>query len=123
MTKQAKRKAERQDRYRAGLAAEVWSGLHLMVAGYRILAWRHKTRAGEIDLIATKGKVLAFIEVKRRQDMDTAAAAITPRQSQRLRRAAGLWLACRARYHDFDLRFDALLVTPGAWPAHVVDGA
>ena len=117
------RKAERQARYRAGLAAEFWSGLLLMAKGYHILAWRHKTRAGEIDLVAAKGNVLAFVEVKRRQDLETAAAAITPRQSRRLRHAADLWLASRTRYHDFDFRFDAVLVAKSGWPTHVIDGA
>ncbi len=116
------RKAERQARYRAGLAAEVLSGLFLLAKGYSILAWRHKTCAGEIDLIAAKGNVVTFIEVKRRQDLETAASAITSRQSQRLRRAANLWLANRSRYHNCDIRFDAMLVTPGRLPFHVVDG-
>lgn len=119
----ARQKSVRQARYRTGLAAELWSGFVLMAKGYRILAWRCKTRAGEIDLIATRGNVLAFIEVKRRQDLETAAAAITPRQSQRLRRAADLWLANRNRYHNSDMRFDAMLITPSALPTHVIGGA
>ena len=94
-----------------------------MLRGYRILARRKKTRSGEIDLIALRGQTLAFVEVKRRATFDEARASITTRQSNRTRRAAQSWLKGWPRYRDYHQRFDAMLVVPGNWPRHVLNGA
>ena len=60
--KQARAKA-----YRSGLFAETLTALLLRLKGHRIVAQRYRTPVGEIDLVALKGKRLAFIEVKRRK--------------------------------------------------------
>ena len=61
--------------YRRGLFAETVAALLLRLKGYAIVARRYKTPVGEIDLVALKGKRLAFIEVKRRKTKEDAAAA------------------------------------------------
>ncbi len=94
-----------------------------MLKGYRILARRCKTPLGEIDLIAVRGGILVFVEVKARATLEEAHASITRRQSKRLRSAAGLWLGRRSRYHGFEQRFDALYIIAGFWPHHVPAGA
>ena len=53
--------------YRRGLFAETVAALLLRLKGYAIVARRYKTPVGEIDLVALKGKRLAFVEVKRRK--------------------------------------------------------
>ncbi len=53
--------------YRSGHAAETIAALMLRLKGHRIVARRYKTPVGEIDLVALKGKRLAFVEVKRRK--------------------------------------------------------
>jgi putative endonuclease len=60
---------ERQARYRTGLRSEWKAALALRLRGYRILARRWQSSSGEIDLVAVRGKRLAFIEVKHRPDI------------------------------------------------------
>ncbi|MEE2969084.1 MAG: YraN family protein [Pseudomonadota bacterium] len=94
----------------------VW---HLRVRGYRILARRYKTPVGEIDIIARRGGMVAFIEVKARDTETLAIESITPRQRKRIRRAAEAFLGAQPELTNCDLRFDIMLVTPGAMPNHV----
>jgi putative endonuclease len=107
-----------------GRRAESVAALWLMLKGYRILARRHKDRlpgAGEIDLVARKGDVIAFVEVKRRGDLASAAFAIGPRQRRRLAQGAAAFLARRPQFAHLSVRFDALLLAPGRWPHHMID--
>ena len=90
----------------------------LRVAGWRILARRYRTKLGEIDLVASRGKVLAFVEVKARRDWARASDSLSERQFARTSRAANLFLAHHPRYADCAVRFDAVLVT-GWWPRHL----
>lgn len=106
-------------RYRKGLWAETAACWALRLKGYRIVARRFKTRLGEIDVIAVRGRTLAIVEVKARATRDLAASAISPHQQQRLIRAAHLFLAAHPSYADHIVRFDALLVTPFGWPVHL----
>jgi putative endonuclease len=119
----ARRLVERRERYRAGLWAEVLASVILSLKGYRILARRHKTWAGEIDLIAVRGHTLAFVEVKARATLDAAQTSISDLQSRRIRDAAGLWVARSPRYRNYDQRFDALYVIPGRLPVHETGAA
>ena len=58
--------------YRHGLLAETIAALLLRLKGHRNIARRYKTPVGEIDLVALKGKRLAFVEVKQRKTFDEA---------------------------------------------------
>jgi putative endonuclease len=98
------------------------AALLLMAKGYRILRRREQTPAGEIDLIAVRGRRLAFVEVKRRLTLEDAEASITPRQRERVRKAALLWLGRNARYQQHDLGFDIVFVMPRRWPMHIENG-
>jgi putative endonuclease len=113
---------ERRARLRKGRASEALAAAVLMAKGYLILGRRVKTHAGEIDIIASRGKRLAFVEVKRRATREDAEAAITARQAARIRRAADHWLAKRPRYHTHELGFDVIFLVPGHWPRHIVNG-
>lgn len=104
-----------------GLRAERLAGLLLRLKGYRILARRMKTRAGEIDLVVRRGGVVAFVEVKARTDLDGAAEALLMRQRARLARAAELFLAARPALARLDMRFDLVLVAPRRFPRHLAD--
>jgi putative endonuclease len=123
VTPRDRQREERRARYRAGHLAEWLAAFALMLQGYRILARRFKTRAGEIDLIAVRGGTVAFIEVKKRATEDEAHDAITAAQARRIRHAAGLWIGKRRRYQGLEQRFDAVFVLPGRWPLHVIAGA
>jgi len=114
----------RPDRLRAvrrGRSGEWLAVLRLMAAGYRIVARNFRSPVGEIDLIARRGRILVFVEVKHRAVHAAAAEAILPRQQARIRRAAEAFLARRPELATFSLRFDAMLVAPWRLPQHIVD--
>jgi putative endonuclease len=113
---------ERRARQRHGRHAEWIAALALRLRGYRILAMREKTPLGEIDLIAVRGRRLAFVEVKQRATRETAEAAITDTQRARIRRAASLWLGRHERYQSYDLGFDVVFLVGLRWPQHVENG-
>jgi putative endonuclease len=111
---------KRQIAERSGRKAERWAGLWLRLKGWSILAERVKTPRGEIDLIARRSGIVAFIEVKFRKraaDLDHAIDA------HRLKRVAAA-VECVA--HDYvregeDMRVDVILLAPGAMPHHITN--
>ncbi|BAM86210.1 conserved hypothetical protein [Bradyrhizobium oligotrophicum S58] len=111
---------ERVAAFRTGLSAEARGAALLMAKGYRILAKRFRTPHGEIDIIARKRNLVAFIEVKARASLDDAAYAVTPRQQRRIIDAAQAWLMAHPDHAEFELRFDAILVAPRSLPRHLV---
>lgn len=110
---------ERRRRYRSGHMSELAAAAFLILKGYRILARRYRTSSGEIDLIATRGRRLAFIEVKKRKTLGQAHDAITEHQSRRIRDACDLWLSRNHRYHDHEICFDVIFLLPRALPKHL----
>ena len=112
-------KTERRARLRRGTVGELVAAALLMAKGYRILARRHRTPHGEIDIIAVRGKRLAFVEVKRRGSIAEAEAALTGGQARRIGDAAEHWVAARPRYREHEMGLDAVLVVPGHWPRHL----
>ena len=111
----------RRAAFRRGHAAErlcVWS---LRLRGYRVLARRFRVPAGEIDLVARRGRVVAAIEVKARDSFDEAAEAVTRHQRRRIGRALEHFLGTRPDLAGLDLRFDVMLVVPGRLPRHIRD--
>jgi putative endonuclease len=91
---------------------------HLRLRGWHILARGWRCPAGEIDILARRGKVLAVIEVKSRGELAAAAAALAPRQRRRIVRAAEAFLLQRSDLAGLDLRFDLMLVAPLRLPRH-----
>ncbi|MET4801943.1 YraN family protein [Bradyrhizobium sp. LB11.1] len=111
---------ERVAAFRTGISAESRAAAFLMAKGYRILAKRYRTPHGEIDLVARRRNLIAFVEVKARASLDEAAYAVTPRQQQRIIDAAQGWLATHPEHAEFELRFDAMLIAPRSLPRHVL---
>ena len=105
--------------YRRGHRGEWLAALALMLKGYRILARRHRTRLGEIDLIARRGDVVAIVEVKVRPSLRQAMEALPHLSERRIAAAADLWLARQPDHARLSLRFDMVAVVPRRWPAHV----
>ncbi len=112
---------ERVARYWRGHWAEWIAAIYLVLRGYRILARRHRTPYGEIDIIARRGKRLAFVEVKRRPTLAEAEWSLTPTQAERIGRSAEHWMRRRRRYRDHEMGMDLLLVQPGGWPRHLTN--
>jgi len=110
---------ERQAAFRFGLSAESRAAAYLIGKGFRILARRWKSPVGEIDIVAGRGSLLIFVEVKAREKLDDAAWSVTPRQQQRIAAAAEAWLAHHPEAKFTDIRFDAVLVAPGRLPQHI----
>jgi len=111
---------ERIGRYRRGRVSEWLAAAALLARGHRILARRFRTPYGEIDLVARKRNLVAFIEVKARASLDDAAYAVTPRQQQRIIDAAQAWLMVHPEHAEFELRFDAMLIAPKRLPRHLL---
>lgn len=102
-----------------GRRGEAWAVMLLMLKGYRILGWRVRTHAGEIDLVArAPGGAVCFVEVKARPEGLAAAEAVGPRQKLRIARAAMLYLATRPGLAKKGVRFDVVTVVPGCLPRH-----
>ena len=106
---------------KSGHAAEYWAAFYLMLKGYRILALRYRTPLGEIDLIARRKDVVAFIEVKARRSENGAVDAVSWQSQRRIRASADLWLARRKDAHLLSLRFDIVAVLPRRLPVHFID--
>ncbi|MFQ6703087.1 MAG: YraN family protein [Alphaproteobacteria bacterium] len=98
--------------YSKGLFAEFLARTYLRLHGFRIVKSRYitgrNTNRAEIDIIARRGNLLIFVEVKNRPDLQTAFDAITRHQSARLRRAAETFIA-RTGWMG-DARFDVIAV-------------
>lgn len=98
--------------YETGLFAEFLARMYLRLHGFRIeksryITGRHTNRA-EIDIIARRGKLLVFVEVKRRKDEQCAWGAISNNQILRLRRAAETYIS--QKKWTWDARFDVIIV-------------
>ena len=111
--------ASRQKAYRRGHRGEWLAAAALMLKGYRILARRHRTRFGEIDLIARRGDLVLIVEVKARKTLIEAMQAIARESEWRIERAADLWLSRQPDYGRLSVRFDMVAVLPWRWPVHV----
>jgi putative endonuclease len=109
--------------YRHGLFAETIAALLLRLKGHRIIARRYKTPVDEIDLVALKGKRLAFVEVKQRKTFDEAGWSLPTRAGgaswlaghpdfagprYRFRRGAGHALGPPPLYKPTPFRSDSL---------------
>jgi putative endonuclease len=91
----------------------------LLLKGYSILARRFAVSGGEIDLIARRGGTIAFVEVKARGDLETAAASIGATKRRRIARAASVWVARNPWAAGLTLRGDAVFVAPRRLPRHM----
>lgn len=115
--------AEARDRrfraYRKGHRGEWLAALALMLKGYRIVARRHRTKLGEIDLIARRGDLVAIVEVKARPTLVQAMDAVGQEAQRRIEGAADLWLSKQRDHARLSLRFDIVAVLPRRWPVHV----
>ena len=113
--------AARRGAYTRGLAAERLCALRLRLSGWRILARRYETPVGELDIVAKRGALIAFVEVKHRAERRGVLEAITARQRRRIEDAATIFLSRHPNWRKLSLRFDVMVVTPWRWPSHLPD--
>ena len=109
--------------YRAGHFAEKRALLWLMLRGYWPVAMNfvvgRGTGAGEVDLIVRRGKTLVFVEVKKRPDEEKGRFAIHPKNQARIIRTSEVFLARHPQYKNFDIRYDAVFISPKHFPKHL----
>lgn len=113
------RRRRRAERY--GRLSEYVAAGFLMLKGYRILALRHRTPMGEIDIIARKRDLVIFIEVKARARSADAVDAVGATTQRRIRDASDLWLSRRRDAPLLSQRYDIIAVQPWRFPVHVKD--
>ena len=111
---------KRQAAEKRGRGAETLACWFLRLRGWRILARRARVPGGEVDIVARRGRTLAFVEVKARATEDAAAFAL---DDYRLRRvaAAAERLAPRFAREGDDIRIDAIFIVPGRLPRHMTN--
>jgi putative endonuclease len=103
-----------------GRGAETLAAMWLRLHGWRVLARRARVPGGEVDIIARRGGVLAFVEVKARASEEAAALSL---DAWRLRHVvvAAEQLAPRYLEPGDDLRIDAIFIVPRRLPRHVTN--
>lgn len=109
---------KRRRAYIRGSWAEHLAAWALRLKGFAILRRRYRTPAGEIDLIARKGRLIVFCEVKYRKHPEDALEAVTERQRARIARAAEYFCIRTLKSTEYRARFDVMAVTPWQWPEH-----
>lgn len=90
----------------------------LWLKGWRILDRRVRTPAGEVDLVARKGNLIAFVEVKTRATQADLDFAIDEHRLKRVARAAEVLMPRYAGPND-DVRIDVILIAPKSLPRHI----
>ncbi|MHA7856907.1 MAG: YraN family protein [Henriciella sp.] len=112
---------DRRGAERRGRRAELYAAIWLQLRGYKVLQRRFKCRAGEIDLIMRRGRIVAFIEVKQRPNLTQAETAVTYKNWRRIAMAAELWAAQHPFAASLDWRYDLVAITPRSFPKHYRD--
>jgi putative endonuclease len=110
----------RQRAEKRGRGAETLACWYLRLRGWRILARRARVPGGEVDIVARRGRTLAFVEVKARNSADAAAFALDDWRLRRVAVAAER-LAPRYMREGDDVRIDALFIVPRRWPRHLAN--
>ena len=103
-----------------GRGAETLAAWWLRLHGWRILARRARVPGGEVDIVARRGRTLAFVEVKARA---TDVAAGFSLDAYRLRRVvvAAQRLSPRFMRDGDEVRIDAVFIVPKRLPRHLPD--
>jgi len=92
------------------LAAKLLEG-----EGWRVLARNYRSARGEVDIIASREGVLAFVEVKNWSvfDIEDLAVAISARKRRRIVETSKIWLSRNREYSSARVRYDVLLLREG----------
>jgi putative endonuclease len=99
-------------RHTAGKRGEELAAEHFVRLGFEVLGRNHRTRFGELDLVAFDGSTLVFVEVKtRRSGGREPWESLHDRKQSKVRRMAIAWLTEGPdRPYGAELRFDGVAV-------------
>ncbi|WP_340159606.1 YraN family protein [uncultured Hoeflea sp.] len=115
-------KLARKQRFeRKGRRAEYLAALALVLKGYRIVNMRYRTPVGEIDIVARKGDLIAFVEVKARRDLAAGVDAVSYPAQRRIAAAGEVFISRQPDSAQLSWRHDIVVVSPRAWPVHLKD--
>lgn len=103
-----------RDTHPAGRSGEEAAAAWLLSRGYRILARRFRGGGAEVDLVARRGEILAFVEVKLRRSGSAGSPleSVPPLKQARIARAAASFLSRFPELAGLDCRFDLIGVEP-----------
>ena len=103
---------DRRAREIEGRKAEGHVARWLKLRGWKILSERFKVSEGEVDLIARRKNIIAFVEVKQREKLSVTEDVVTQTNITRVMEAAEIWVEKNftSLGSDFEIRFDLALV-------------
>ena len=110
--------ASRRAAEAAGRRGERLAAWWLRQRGWEVLGERVRTPAGEVDLVARRNGIVAFVEVKSRKTVADLDFAIDQHRLARVAAAAELLMERYATAGE-DIRVDVLLLAPGTPPRHI----
>lgn len=110
--------ADRRTAEATGRRGERLAAWWLRLKGWTILDQRVRTAAGEVDLVARRGSLVAFVEVKTRATAAELDFAIDARRLARVAAAAEILMPRYAAAGE-DIRIDVILLAPGTRPRHI----
>lgn len=95
--------------YKYGIFSEYFMILYLILKGYKILKRRYKTKVGEIDILATKGKDLIAFEVKARKHQKLTTEIVTKSQLTRIQNTLNFFITKNNKYIDYNVYCSIIL--------------
>jgi len=103
---------DRRAREIEGRKAEGHVARWLKLRGWKILSERFKVSEGEVDLIARRKNIIAFVEVKQREKLSVTEDVVTQTNITRVMEAAEIWVEKNfmSLGPDFEISFDLALV-------------
>lgn len=107
--------------YRRGFLAEYVAAVFLLFKGYHIAAMRYRSKGGEVDIVARKGDLAIFVEVKARRSVDDALFAVGFATQKRIEAASLHWLSRQKDAERLSLRYDIIAVLPWRLPVHFLN--
>ncbi len=113
--------SDRRRALRRGILSEYLAAAYLFLHGHRIVARRYRTKTGEIDLIARRGDLVRFVEVKARSTTEASVFAVGTETQRRIRNASLAWLSRQPDAPRLSLSYDIVAIRPWRLPVHLKD--
>lgn len=103
---------DRRAREIEGRKAEDHVARWLKLRGWKVLAERFKVSEGEVDIIARRKNIIAFVEVKQREKLPEREDIVTQTNIARVMDAAEVWVGRNfdTLGPDFEIRFDLAMI-------------
>ena len=115
-------KSSKNKNYWRGVFAEYWVAVLLWCQFYRIEKIRYKTKVGEVDVIARRGRSIHFVEVKYRRNLSDALVSVSEKSQLRIKRAAEHYCVVAKKESSklaLDMQCDVIAVNKYFWIKHI----